>query len=239
MRPPMRPRALAAVLALLAAGACSWPPGPEDGLPGPREVLSTVRAGVGLPGRAPEGPPITRARLAELGITERFLLVRLETGATAGLVPAAANRGRLVWTTEDDVSLTGRGGIVVATRGLGGDLLSAESDALLPALAQGRPAAYRRTLRRLDGLGRILVQPYDCRLTTGPRETVVVLGRAHPTLRSTERCESLAAAPEGTPRSLAPEPFVNVYNVGDGTIWTSRQYVGPAVGYLELERVLE
>lgn len=235
----MRPRAVVLALGLLATAGCSVPPSEEDGLPGPGELLASVRAGVTGSARTQAPPQITRARLAELGITERFLLVRLETGAEAGLVPIAANRGRFVWSSEDDVTLTGRGGIIVATRGLGGDLLSAESDSLLQALAQGRSAAYRRTLRRLDGLGQILVQPHDCRLTIGPRETVVVLGRAHDTLRSTERCEPLAGSPAGTPPEFGPEPFVNTYNVGDGTIWVSRQYVGPAAGYLSLERVLE
>lgn len=235
----MRRRAAALALAALTAlGACS--PGGSP-VPGPGGLMSMgrdVRERLGL-ASAPEAPEIDRARLERAGVTERFLLVRLESGAVAGMTPIAANRGRLVWATEDDVTFTARGGIVVATRGLGGDLLSAESEPLLFALAEGRSERYRRVLRRLDGLDQILVQPYDCELTLGPEETVVVLGRAHETRRSTERCRPQGGAPEGTPWYLRPEPFVNVYNVGDGTIWYSRQYVGPAVGHLTLERVLE
>lgn len=232
----MRAPALA-LAALLAASACAVDDEDREGLAAIGAFGQTVRDR--LAGEAPASPEIDRALLARAGITERFLLVRLESGVTAGLTPIAANRGRLVWSTEDDVTITARGGIVAATRGLGGDLLSAGTEPLLLALAGGRGARYRRTLRRLDGLGRILVQPYDCTLTLGPMETVAVLGRAHATRRSTEECRPLADAPEGTPANVAPEPFVNVYNVGDGTIWTSRQYVGPAVGHLVMERVLE
>jgi hypothetical protein len=232
-------RALALALAALL-GACTAGEGPDDqGPSAARSMGEAVRARLGL-AEPDDAPRIDRALLARAGITERFLLVTLESGTTAGLTPIAANRGRLVWSTEDNITLTGRGGILSATRGLGGDLLSAETEPLLFALAEGRGARYRRTLRRLDGLDRILVQPYDCVLSTGPRERVVVLGRAHDTLRSTERCRPIGDdAPEGTPDLLRPEPFTNVYNVGDGTIWTSRQYVGRAVGHLTMERVLE
>ena len=230
-------RAALVLAALLGAASCAVDEEERQGIAAVGSFGEAVRQRV--LGREPPVADIDRADLAAAGVTERFMIVRLESGASAGMAPIAANRGRLVWSTEDDITITARGGIVAATRGLGGDLLSAETDPLLLALAEGRGDRYRRTLRRLDGLDQILVQPYDCTLTLGPSEVVAVLGRAHPTRRSTEACRPVGESPEGTPAAYRPEPFTNVYNVGDGTIWTSRQYVGPTVGHVVLERVLE
>jgi hypothetical protein len=187
----------------------------------------------------PETFSLTRADLATAGFTQPLLLARLESGVTAGLTPAASNRGYITWQTQDGIALIGRGDVLAGTRGLGADLLSAETEPVLLALAAGRGDRYRRALRRLDGEGRILVQDYRCELTLGPAETVVVLGRAHATRRSTETCRPVAESDPETPAAYRAEPFVNTYNVGDGTIWRSRQWIGPAVGYLVLERVIE
>ncbi len=234
----------AMALALLALlGACSGGTG-ELGR-GQVGGLTSLRV-VGLVGdslRARRAGPtpftLTRAQLAEAGITQPFLVARLPGGETAGLLPAAVNRGRIVWATEDGITLTGRGGVLVSTQGLGGDLLSAETEPLVRALAAGRGARYRRVLRRLDGEGLILRQPYDCALALGPREAVTVLGLRHDTRRSTETCRPALPSAPATPAAYAAVPFVNTYNVGDGTIWVSRQWVGPAVGSLRLERVIE
>lgn len=187
----------------------------------------------------PEPFTVTREQLAAAGVTQPFLVARLESGLTAGLFPAASNRGYITWETQDGIALIGRGDVLAGTRGLGGDLLSAETEDVVQALAAGRSDRYRRVLRRLDGEGLILVQDYACDLVLGPSETVVVLGRAHGTRRSTETCRPVAEPDPETPAAYRAEPFVNTYNVGDGTIWRSRQWVGPAVGHLVLERVIE
>lgn len=198
-----------------------------------RETIQQRRQG-------PEPLTITRAEIAAAGVTGPFLIARRETGEGAGLIAAASNRGRIIWQAPDGITLTGRGGVLFATRGLGGDLLSAEVDPVVGALAAERSARYRRTLRRIGDDDRILRQPYDCVLQRGPARTVTVLGRAHATVLSRESCRPVALpADPFAQRQTVPEPFVNEYYVGDGTIWLSRQYVGPAIGSLRLERVIE
>lgn len=187
----------------------------------------------------PEPFSLTREQLTAAGFAQPLLVARLESGVTAGLTPAASNRGFITWQTQDGIALIGRGDVLAGTRGLGADLLSAETEPVLLALAAGRSDRYRRTLRRLDGEGRILVQDYACELALGPAETVVVLGRAHPTRRSAETCRPLSEPSPETPPAYRAEPFANTYNVGDGTIWRSRQWVGPALGHIVLERVIE
>ena len=234
-------RATALGLAL-ALGACSGGTGELNrsgaGLTSVR-VVGLLRDNLRARREGPAPFTLTRAQLAAAGITQPVLLARLPSGEAAGLVPAASNRGRIVWATEDGITLTGRGGVLAATRGLGGDLLSAETEPVVLALAAGREARYRRVLRRLDGEGLILRQPYDCALRLGPREVVSVLGRRHDTRLSTETCRPVVPTDPETPAAYAAVPFTNTYNVGDGTIWVSRQWVGPSVGSLRLERVIE
>ena len=239
-------RGARALLALaLAAGLAACSGGTDDlgrqdaGGVGAIRVVGALGEAVRARRAGPAPFTVTRAQLAAAGIAQPFLVARLESGVTAGLFPATSNRGFIVWATEDGITLTARGGVLAATRGLGGDLLSAETEPLVLALAAGREARYRRVLRRLDGEGTILRQPYDCALATGPREVVSVLGRRHETLRSTETCRPVGPFDRETPAAYAPAPFVNTYNVGDGTIWLSRQWVSPSVGSLRLERVTE
>ena len=236
-------RAGAALALSLTLGACSGGTGQIDrgvvgGLTSIR-VVGLLRDNLRARREGPTPFTVTRAQIAAAGITQPFLIARREDGSAAGLLPATGNRGRIVWATEDGITLTGRGGVLVATRGLGGDLLSAETEPVVQALAAGRSASYRRVLRRLDGEGLVLRQPYDCTLALGPAETVAVLGRRHATRRSTETCRPAIPPDPTTPAAYAAAPFVNTYNVGDGTIWLSRQWVGPAVGHLRLERVIE
>ena len=236
-----RGRSAAALLLGAALAACGQTdPGSGDLRDG-GGLAAIADLARGRFGQAVEPAPftVTRAQLAAAGITQPFLVARLESGVTAGLFPAASNRGAIVWETEDGIALTGRGDVIVSTRGLGGDLLSAETEDTVRNLAAGRGGRYRRTLRRIDGLGAILRQDYDCTLVVGGAEVVTVLGRAHATRLSTETCRPLGTTVPTTAANDVPEPFVNEYYVGDGTIWVSRQWIGPAVGYLRLERVIE
>ena len=241
MRAPARTAAALALAAVL--GACSGGTGElgRESAGGVSALQVAGQLGQALRRRRADPAPftVTRAQLAQAGITQPFLVARLESGVTAGLFPAASNRGFLIWQTEDGIQIIGRGGVVAGTRGLGGDLLTAETEPLVRALAAGRGGRYRRVLRRLDGEGRILRQAYDCALELGPAEVVTVLGRRHETRLSTETCRPVVPADPELPAAYRPEPFVNTYNVGDGTIWLSRQWVGPAIGHLRLERVIE
>lgn len=236
----------ARALALLLAGALAGCSGGSADIRETEDGASTAVQLGGLVGQAlrtrrAEREPltVTREELAAAGVTQPFLVARLEDGTAAGLFPAGSNRGFILWRTADGIGLTGRGGVLAGTQGLGADLLSAETEPLVRALAAGRSARYRRVLRRLDGEDRLLVQPYDCVLTLGPPGRVVVLGRAHPVRRSTEACRPVEPSDPALPAPYRAEPFTNTYDVGDGTIWVSRQYVGPAVGHLVLERVIE
>ena len=227
----MRRAALLMVLALLVLAACS------GGARTP--TLAATLAGLGrdtlaarLGGQAPvERPPLTRALLDTLD--GAFLEVTLErTGALAYLFVNAERRDDgpgevIVWRTEDNVTLAMRNGVLIATRGLGNDLLSATAsyDGDRPGPAAGGERLY--TVRAFDN--ETVLLGLACGLNDLGPATIVIVERAHPTRHLQESCEGAGGV------------VVNDYWVDPraGIVWQSRQWGGPGVGYLRTRRLTE
>ena len=139
--------------------------------------------------------------------------------ASAILQPAGDNDGATTWATVDGVSLAMNGPLLVATRGLGFDLMQVDGRGTLSALAGGRRDDYPRIHAYLDGENRTLFRAFRCVMTEGRPETIRSFGLERRTLRHEETCYSTGA------------PVVNVFWIGaDGTPWRTLQWVGPDVG---------
>lgn len=174
---------------------------------------------------------ITRAMLA--GVTDPLIRVtRLPDGPVATLVPAArggpAAAPLITWRGRDPVTLTTRGGLLVATRGLGRDLMSSDLQGLAQALRAGG-GRYARSHVVLVGNTDALTLSFDCTLRAEGAETITILERSVATTRFTEAC----AGPAGT--------FGNTYwrGAGDGTLWQSQQWAGPDFGHVRIERLIK
>ena len=134
------------------------------------------------------------------------------------------NGGTVTWATADDVSLAFRGGLVTASRGLGFDLMSADLAGPLAALGGGASQGYARHMTYLDGENRTVFRAFLCDMRPGVPETIAILGEARATIRRDETCRS------------SEETVGNSYWFGaDGTVWRSRQWLGPDLGYLGTE----
>jgi group 4 capsule polysaccharide lipoprotein GfcB/YjbF len=181
-------------------------------------------------GEVPPQFTATRASLSEAGITRPVLVARLDAvGISVGLLEFQTPRGAIVWRSLDGNTITTAGGFLRNTRGFGTDLHSLETAPLQRALSGGGPAEYSRLFRGLDGLDQIETRRLYCQLQPEGRESVDVLGRAYDTQRYVETCY--------VPGRDAPV-FENTYWQGrGGTIWKSRQWAGPDLGYIDLERV--
>ena len=219
----MRLLALGGMTALALAGCSGGTEGPGTQI----EVFQ--RAGeLVLQSRKPpppERPPLTRAALDELdGSFMEATVERLDLLAYlfVNAEPVDAGPGPLVvWRTDDDITLTMRGGVLVATRGLGGDILS--SDTLQ---APGRPGpapgiGERRIFQRVGG-NRVQTLTLACEVTDLGPETIVIVERAHSTRHLREDCQN------------SDGRVVNDYWVSDadGLVWQSRQWAGSQVGYM-------
>ncbi|SFU18024.1 YjbF family lipoprotein [Sedimentitalea nanhaiensis] len=213
-----------ALLALLAA--CS---GGTDAPTLQLQVIDAARASIAARSApAPERPPLTRAVLDTLD--GAFLeITREREDLTAFLYPSLQRRDGsageiVVWRTETDETVTLRGGVLIATRGLGGDVLSTEVQ--LGAGGLG-PASGQRVLHVADKDNKQLTLPLACDVVDLGAATIEIIGWTLPTRHLQERCEGGG----GT--------VVNDYWVdpGNGPIWQSRQWAGPHIGYLRLRQV--
>lgn len=157
-----------------------------------------------------------RASLPAAALAGPVLEVRIPSrGAVATLARAGVNRDVETWLTADNISISFRQGVLVASRGLGFDLMGADADGTLTALAGGGPPVYRRHMRFLTGEHRSTWLMAGCSL----QETT----SDQPGLRRIEeRCKAHR------------HRIANLFWLdGAGTIRRSRQWVAPEIGYIE------
>lgn len=222
----------ALAVTLLGLVGCS---GGTDTTPVQLQIMEAARGGAGrMAARLRSGqasaPALSRAQLEATGLTLTEVTVERRDDMTAyllrTLVRHDSDPGLIeVWSTEDDnVSLTTRNGLVIATRGLGGDLLSSQIEVAghRPGPAEG---AQVQMIRDLDYRESPLA--LSCDLADLGPETIEILGQRQATRHLQQRCEG------GGGR------VVNDYwtDAGSGIVWQSRQWAGPFVGYLRLRRV--
>jgi hypothetical protein len=133
-------------------------------------------------------PTITPEAIA--ASTEPLLFVELtETGQQAIMSAAGRNGNVLTWSTADGRSISLLSGIVVATRGFGFDLMSADVSGTLAAVSGG-PRTYERFATYLDGENRTVLRSYSCSISGPVSETINSFGRIVSTARWTETCLS-------------------------------------------------
>jgi hypothetical protein len=206
-----------AIAALLLAGCTSGDfasTNPADGSPMLARLFGTETV---VPAAA--SPPTAGAPAIRVTIDHNR--------AVATMVLATQRNGYQTWVAADRRTVTLRGDVVSATRGLLIDLLAAETDITAAALkARRETPAYQRTYRYTDDTRGILSVTYDCKMSRGDARTVEIDGRVHPIIRMIEHC----TGPTGVVRN---DFFVG----GNGVVLRSRQYLNPDVGYITIDRL--
>jgi hypothetical protein len=149
--------------------------------------------------------------------------------ASATMVQVGQNGDVRSWSGSDGVGVSMTdAGLLVSTRGYGGDILSADVSEVHRALLRPRAAFATRTMRFLDGQGRDFARSYACDYSSGGRQQVEIFERTYQLDQVVERC---LASDHG---------FENLYWLdAGGTIWKSIQYAGPHAGSLLIERLHE
>jgi len=156
--------------------------------------------------------------------SERLRVTLPDRGAEAVLGPVSRIGDVTVWQTLDGITLAFRDGVLVGTRGLGDDLMSADVSGDVAMLRGFTGEGYHPHIRSyLDGEDQTVFRSYQCRRTAQGRETTSDGPATH-------RIEMRCASPQ--------DSFTNVYWLdGAGAVTKSRQWVGPTTGYMETERV--
>ena len=129
------------------------------------------------------------------------------------------------WASQSGFTASYRDGLLVATRGLGNDLMASDTRQVRSVLAQGGGHA-QRAVDFLDDFDQIETVRFECEIDAQGRE-VVDLGLRQPELaKYEETCTSSKLV------------FTNIYWLdGAGDILQSRQFVSQTVAYLRSNRL--
>lgn len=176
-------------------------------------------AGKAKPAAAP--PQITRAILAQ--ILTPVQLVTLEKRKQQAVIgPVATNQGVETWSSVDKVTISFRKGVIVATRGLGADLMAADVPAV--ATLTGATSAYGRIHTELNGLDQAVRTSYSCQVTERNAQAIEVVEISYPTTYIRETCTSSGAT------------FANEYWIDKAQkIRKSKQWISEEVGYVTIQ----
>lgn len=214
-----------ALVALVGLAACGNDP---DAGFGYKMLSGLVEQKLGKSGQGTAQPLVlTRANLD--GATTPIMLARIEgNGTTALLGPVATNHDTRTWSSADGATLSLTGGFLVATRGLGGDMLSADTKPLAAALSAGG-GSYARVYEHLDGENQVVETSLSCQLTAQGTQVIEVVEKRY----STQFYQEVCTSGSGT--------ATNQYWVepGTGLVRQSRQWVSPSIGMLFLQQVAD
>jgi len=216
----------AALGALILLGGCSS---------GGTSPVFTAIKGVILPSKDEAPKPaktvITREMIKQNGLA--MVRANIEGEDITNILSATSLNGEYVtYVSGFRQSVTMRGTLVTATRGLGGDLLSVRSDADDPVARLTPLKDWKTRLTRdyrFPGTGPAgTVVSVSCSLAKGTESRLTIVEVTYDVTEVTETCSGDGA------------DFTNTYFADSktGQIWKTRQWVGNKVGFLNIE-VLE
>jgi hypothetical protein len=135
------------------------------------------------------------------------------------------NGAEQTFASQSGFTASYRDGLLIATRGLGDDLMASDTGQVRQVLAAGGGTA-QRAVDFLDDFDRIETIRFDCQIVAQGQE-VVDLGLRQPSLsKFEETCTS--------PKLV----FANIYWLDStGSILQSRQFVSQTVAYLRVNRL--
>jgi hypothetical protein len=149
-----------------------------------------------------------------------------EQSAQALLTPIGQNRGVVTWQTVDRVSVSFLDGLLVASRGLGFDLMSSDVEGTRAALSGARTQNYSRFHSHLGNDNRTQIRSFSCSLAAPVPDRIVILGQEIDTVRRVETCKDVSLEIQNT-----------YWTTSNGSILRSRQWLSEEVGYLETELI--
>jgi len=211
---------LLALSALLVASCGSDPRRGEDG--GFAQLLKS-RLSVGFASKDAAPAKLTRAQLDSI-ITPVQLVSINKLGVEGLTAQIGANRGIETWSSVDTKTLSFRDGILIATRGFSGDLMTAEA----PSRAQLADTSqdYLRNYVFLTGDNQELRRNFTCVVVDFGPETITIVQRAYQTSWMRENCTGRTGS------------FDNDYWYdGSGKLRQSRQWAGSTLGHVMIQHL--
>jgi hypothetical protein len=173
---------------------------------------------------APESPRLTREEIRATGLALQQVEVEA-TGIVAYLGVQGVRGDVVTWATTSRENIALRGGVLIQTRGLGADLMSAA----VPDLGQLLTGTtVERRFFHLRGDEATIETAVTCTPRVVGRETVEIVGLAYDTARIDEDCANDTVA------------FTNSFWIdGAGNLRKSRQWAGEVLGALVISDLRE
>lgn len=223
-----RKASLAAALvgAALVLSGCGNDPDANTGVKIVKEVGAAMAARA-KGGAAPAGggAGITRAELNQFN-TPMIMAQLPSSGLTAFFVPYATNGAVETWASPDNRTISFRGGVMVATRGFGPDIMQSSGPSI-GQIASGS-GSHTRIFDYLDGADQNIRREYACTVRNAGVETITVVDRQHTTRHVIEDCTGNGGQ------------FRNEYWFEGGNfLRKSKQLLAQEWGYLEFQRVVD
>lgn len=223
----IRTGSLAALLGLVVLAGCGEGAGEQIGarlLNVVVPLMSGASMGSGGDAGSVAAPDFSAQAIAQ--DTSKFMAFNLTTLGIATPAQIIADNGAdETWRTQAGYTATFRDGMLVATRGLGDDLMAADTGQVRAALRAGGGSA-RRVTEFLGDQDQIESMTFDCVIVAAGPETIDLGLRQVPTRKFDETCTN--------PRLV----FSNIYWLDSvGAILQSRQFVSSTVAYLRSNRL--
>lgn len=183
--------------------------------------VSGKRAAVSQPASTAQTP---RAELEKYDIP--ILRVIITSRDADLLVTISDTKGQVVtWTTTDATAFTLRDGILIQTRGLGPDLMSAAAPSVSELRIDG--GTHLRSYFFLGEDDRSTRRDYACTVSIIGDELIEIFARQHKTVHVKEDC----LRPEGR--------ITNEFWIEAAMVRKSRQWASPGAGYLDFEMAVD
>ncbi len=168
--------------------------------------------------------PVTRADLEKLGTP--VLQAAVAARAFAALLSPSDVKGNVVtWTSQDSVTFTFRDGILIQTRGLGPDLMSAEAPSVSQLLSSG--VTYERAYYFLGADDQPTRRKYDCSTAIVGKESLEILERSYTVTHVVETC----SRPQGS--------MTNEYWIDGTTVRRSHELLSGGAGFVDFARIID
>lgn len=187
-----------------------------------KAAVGSVFSGKADKAAAPQDPNALAAAALQ-SIEGPVILVTFEANKASVVGAMRGQNGAMrTYQTPDQRAFILRDGLLAGTRGFGRDLMSADTAAAAALIHARKAGQAKRVFRYLDGGGEERPLPVTC--TIQPAGTVNQGGIS--ATQVAEHCEGSGASIDMS------------YLVGaGGTILASRQWIGPAMGYVAIQQL--
>ena len=179
----------------------------------------------------PEPPPLTRDVIDRIPAPALEVVLE-DRGVTGIVVPYASRRdGRngtiTTWRNGSGSQIVLRDGVLISTRGIGNDLGSSRVDAVVQSINTRQPVSGPHNLFVLGYANYTTRIDLECEMESLGETRIEIFQRAHSVVHLRQNC----VGPDG--------PVTNDYWVdrSSNTVWQSRQWAGPDLGYFRIRKL--